>query len=132
CRGFSELTRPLLPLPHPAALPYHPALRLGFGNAFRRLETIIAQPRVGIAYTLNSKTVIRGGIGLFADQFLAALISRFFTNPPNVARFTGTSGIAAPGVPGSAFANVAASNAALQSGFTNGATLAQLQASVPG
>jgi hypothetical protein len=59
-------------------------------------------------------------------------VSRFFTNTPNVASFTATSGIAAPGVAGSAFGLTAASNAALQQDFGSGATLAQLQASVPG
>ena len=80
----------------------------------------------------NDKTVVRGGVGLFADQYQGTLASRFFTNAPNVASFTTASGIVAPGVAGSAFGNVAASNAALQSGFSNGATLAQLQAAVPG
>jgi len=49
-----------------------------------------------------------------------------------VISFTSTSGIAAPGVAGSAFGNVAASNAAFQAGFASGATLAQLQKAVPG
>jgi hypothetical protein len=96
------------------------------------LGGFVAQPRFGVAYTLDDKTVIRGGVGLFADQFAGTLVSRFFTNTPNVASFTTSSGTVAPGVAGSASANVAASNAALQAGFGNGATLAQLQASVPG
>ena len=100
--------------------------------ALRCLGAENFQPRVGLAYTVKSKTVIRAGVGLFADQFEGNLVSRFFTNTPNVANFTTASGIvAAPGTPGSMFALVAASNAALQQGFVGGATLAQLKAAVP-
>jgi hypothetical protein len=129
---FDGITSTFQALSHDVNQPYNSAIRLGLGNAFRNLDPIIVQPRIGVAYTLNSKTVLRGGVGLFSDQFLGALVSRFFTNTPNVANFTATSGIVAPGVLGSAFANVAASNAALQSEFSNGATLAQLTNAVPG
>jgi hypothetical protein len=129
---FSRLSGTFEELTHDAAQPYNSAIQLGLHNAFKNLDALVAQPRVGVAYTLNSKTVIRAGAGLFADDFPGLLTSRFFTNSPNVNSFTTTSGIAAPGVAGSAFANVAASNAAYQQGFNNGATLAQLKASVPG
>lgn len=129
---FAGLSSTFQALPHDAAQAYNTAIHLGIPNAFRGLDAINAQPRFGVAYIVDAKTVIRAGIGLFADQFAGNLSSRFFTNTPNVASFTATSGVAAPGVAGSAFAKVAASNAALQAGFANGATLAQLQASVPG
>lgn len=117
---------------HSITTPYNSTIQLGLSNAFKNLDKVVVQPRFGVAYNWDSKTVIRGGIGLFADQFQGDLSSRFFTNTPNVASFTTTTGIAAPGVAGSAFGAVAASNAALQSGFGSGATLAQLKASVPG
>jgi hypothetical protein len=41
-------------------------------------------PRVGIAYTVTKKTVIRGGVGIFADQLQGVLNERFFLNAPNV------------------------------------------------
>jgi Carboxypeptidase regulatory-like domain len=129
---FAGLTVPFEDLNHSASQPYNSAIQLGMSNAFRNLGGFVPQPRFGLAYIVNDKTVIRGGMGLFADQFAGDLSSRFFTNTPNVASFTTTSGVIAPGVPGSAFANVANSNAALQAGFANGATLAQLQAAVPG
>jgi len=118
---------------HDVTQPYNSAIQTGLYNAFKSLDYGVIQPRFGLAYTLKNKTVIRAGVGVFADQFEGNLASRFFTNTPNVASFTTGSGtVAAPGTPGSVFAIVAASNAALQSGFKNGATLAQLQASVPG
>jgi hypothetical protein len=129
---FDGLNSTFQALNHAATQPYNAAIQLGMSNAFRNLGGFLAQPRFGIAYQLDDKTVIRGGVGLFADQFAGNLASRFFTNAPNVASFTTQTGTVAPGVAGSAFANVANSNAALQSGFASGATLAQLQASVPG
>ncbi len=129
---FDGLNTTFQQLDHSAAQPYNNAIQLGMSNAFRNLGGTVAQPRFGMAYTRNSRVVFRGGVGLFADQFAGNLSSRFFTNAPNVASFTATSGIVAPGLPGSAFALVAASNAAFQQGFANGATVGQLKAQVPG
>lgn len=129
---FARLPSTFQALNHDTTQPYNAAIQTGISNAFKNLDKVVVQPRIGFAYTVKNKTVIRGGFGLFADQFTGDLSTRFFTNAPNVASFTTGSGIAAPGVAGSAFANVAASNAAFQSGFSSGATLAQLQKAVPG
>ena len=122
--SFTELT-------HDRTQPYSSVIQTGLGNAFTNFEGVVAQPRLGFAYTWKNKTAIRGGVGLFADQFQGALVSRFFTNLPNVISLTATSGVAAPAVARSAFSSLAASNAALQAGFSSGATLAQLQAIQP-
>jgi hypothetical protein len=76
--------------------------------------------------------VIRGGFGLFTDLFPAFIIDRFITNAPNVATFDSSGGAIAPTVTGSLAQQDAQSNAAFQTGFRNGATLADLQTSVPG
>jgi outer membrane receptor protein involved in Fe transport len=119
-------------LAHDATQPYNAAIQTGIYEAFKNLDSIVTQPRLGVAYTTHTKTVIRGGIGLFGDQFQGNLNTRFFTNVPNVISFTGTSGVAVPGVAGSAYSALAASNAAFQSGFASGATVAQLKTAVPG
>ena len=129
---YARLAGTFAEVDHSATQPYNSAIHLGLNNAFPNLDGLLVLPRVGVSYSVNNKTVIRGGAGLFADQLQGVLNSRFFLNAPNVASFTTTAGTIAPGAAGSAFANVAASNAALQQGFSNGATLAQLQASVPG
>ena len=36
-------------------------------------------PRVGLAYSLNDKTVLRAGYGLFYARYISAMISNFFT-----------------------------------------------------
>lgn len=129
---YSRLTGTFGELTHDITQPYNSAIHTGLHTAFKNLDGVLAQPRVGVAYTVRRKTVIRAGIGLFSDVLPGNLNSYFFTNAPNIASFSTTSGILAPGVAGSVFANVAASNAAFQSGFSNGATLAQLKAAVPG
>ena len=133
--GFNCFDRPSTTfeeVTHSASTPYNSTIQTGLNHAFKNLDFGVIQPRFGVAYTVKSKTVIRTGVGLFADQFQGNLVSRFFTNTPNVASFTTASGIvAAPGTPGSIFALVAASNAALQQGFVGGATLAQLTAAAP-
>ncbi|MCU1257295.1 MAG: TonB-dependent receptor, plug [Bryobacterales bacterium] len=40
-------------------------------------------PRIGLAYTLNEKTVLRAGYGMFHARFPASLISNLFTNNGN-------------------------------------------------
>jgi hypothetical protein len=37
-------------------------------------------PRIGIAYTLNDKTVLRAGYGMFHSRFLGSVIDNLFTN----------------------------------------------------
>ena len=129
---FNRLPSTFQALNHDVTQPYNAAIQTGLSNAFKNLDKVVVQPRIGIAYTVKNKTVIRGGFGLFADQFQGILVDRFMTNAPNVASFTTSAGNAAPGVAGSAYGNVAASSAAFQSGFASGATLAQLQKVVPG
>jgi hypothetical protein len=129
---YSRLSGTFEELTHDPTPPYNSAIHTGLSEAFKNFDNILVLPRFGFAYSLTKKTVLRGGVGLFADQLEGVLNERFFLNSPNVQSFTTSSGTVAPGVPDSAFANLAASNAAFQQGFANGATLAQLQASVPG
>jgi len=36
-------------------------------------------PRIGLAYSINSKTVVRAGYGLYYARYISAMISNFFT-----------------------------------------------------
>ncbi|HZR57957.1 MAG TPA: carboxypeptidase regulatory-like domain-containing protein [Terriglobales bacterium] len=129
---FTRLTTPFQNLTHDPNVPYNQIIKTGQSNAFSNIETAVFSPRIGLAYSLTPNTVIRGGFGLFTDLFPALIIDRFITNAPNVATFDSTGGPIAPNVPGSLAQQDAQSNAAFQAGFANGATLADLQASVPG
>jgi hypothetical protein len=127
---FTELNTPFSALIHNASIPYNQTIQTGIKQAFRDFETIVPEPRTGIAWSVTKSTVIRGGFGMFTDLYQATIADRFITNAPNVASFTATSGLVAPGNARSAMATVAASAAAFQRGFASGATLAQLQAAV--
>lgn len=131
-RCFNELGTPFAAASHSASTPYNQSIKTGLTQAFPSVEPIVPEPRVGVAWNLAKSTVIRGGVGLFSDLYQGLIADRFITNSPAEASFTTTSGLVALNNSGSIFANVANSAHAFQSGFANGATLAQLQAQVPG
>jgi hypothetical protein len=134
CAGhcFNEMLSTFGQVNHSATTPYNSVIHTGLGDAFPSVEPIVPEPRIGFAYSLTGSTVIRGGAGFFTDLYQAVVADRLITNSPGVATFSTTSGLVALNNPNSAFAKVQSSAAAFHSGFANGATLAQLQASVPG
>jgi hypothetical protein len=129
---FNELLVPFGQLTHDVNTPYNQAIHTGLANAFPSVEAIVPEPRIGVAYNVTPHTVLRGGFGIFSDLYQGLLGDRFLSNTPAVTAYSTSSGLVALNDPGSIFAITANSNAAFQKGFANGATLAQLQASVPG
>ncbi len=130
---FNELaSQPFGQLTHDATVPYNSAIRTGLKQAFPDVEPVVVAPRVGFAYNPTPSTVIRGGFGIFSDLYQGLIADRLITNAPAVSSFTTTDGLVALNNPNSVFSAVANSNAALQSGFASGATVAQLKATVPG
>jgi hypothetical protein len=115
------------------SVPYNTTLQTGQKHNFIGLEGIVTEPRFAFAFSPRGegKTVVRGGIGLFANTFAASITSNVFGNSPN--KFsptvkTGTVGLA--DTPSSSQAAALASNIAFQDGFFSGATLTQLQTAV--
>ena len=129
---FTELLQPFGSADHTVTTPYNQAIHSGLSQAFPSIESVVPEPRVGVAWNVAKNTVIRGGVGLFSDLYQGLIADRFITNSPVVASFTTSNGLAALNNPNSIFASVSNSAAAFQSGFNNGATLAQLKAQVPG
>ena len=131
---FSELTGPFTSLLHNASIPYNQVIRTNVKNAFPAIDAIVPEPRFGFAYSVDEKTVIRGGIGMFSDLYQPLIATRFEQNFPGVASFSTPGGqiVAQGNVTNGAQATVANSANALLSGFNSGATLAGLKASVPG
>jgi Carboxypeptidase regulatory-like domain/TonB-dependent Receptor Plug Domain len=116
------------------SVPYNSTLQTGLNKNFKGFEGIVTEPRFALAYSPRGegKTVIRGGIGLFANTIQGSITSSVFGNAPN--KFsptvsTGTVGLAA--TTGSSQAAATASNQAFQTGFSQGYTLTQLRAAVP-
>jgi hypothetical protein len=129
---FNELGVPFQQADHSATTPYNASIHTGLSQAFPSVEPVVVTPRIGFAWNVTKNTVIRGGFGMFTDLYQGLIADRFFTNSPAVASFTTGAGLVALNNPNSSFAIVANSAKAFQSGFATGATLAQLQAAVPG
>ncbi len=114
-------------------IPYNQSISTGLSNAFKSVDAIVIQPRVGLVISPSQKwgTVIRGGFGTFSDLAPGTLASSVFNNSPNVftpsVRF-GAIDVAADS--GSSQAAAIATNAAFRSGFSNGSTLAQIQSAL--
>ena len=125
---FARLQGPFGTVTHDVNVPYNQTIQTGLSSAFSSVEKAVFSPRFGFAYSPNSTLVIRGGFGIFDDLFPAVAVDRFITNAPNVNSFS--SGVLgaeslAPGA-GSVYSEADASNAAFQSGFASGATLADV------
>jgi hypothetical protein len=111
--------------------PYNTTISAGHGSFVPQMEAAIVQPRGGFNLDLrgDGKTVIRGGIGLFSDDFPGLILEQAFLSFPN--RYaahvpTGTIGAAA----GSAKAIAASSANAVLKGFSQGQSFNQISASL--
>ncbi len=115
-------------------VPYNQTLQTGQRKNFQQFEGVITEPRLGFAYSPfgQGNTVVRGGIGLFANTIAASIAASVFGNSPY--KFTplvttGTVGLSPSA--GTAQTNAVASDNAFETGFAAGYTLTQLQAAVP-
>ncbi|HEX2663732.1 MAG TPA: carboxypeptidase regulatory-like domain-containing protein [Candidatus Acidoferrum sp.] len=139
---FARLQNPFESISHDATIPYNQVIVTGLNQAFPTLEKVVFSPRGGFAYNVVNGLVIRGGVGLFTDLYPGELADRYITNAPNVTSFTISATNAnnnIPIAPGTTlngvqdgFSQAAASNTALRNAFTNGGTLASIQALLPG
>jgi hypothetical protein len=116
------------------AVPYNATLQTGLHQNFKDFEGIVTEPRFAVAYSPrgDGRTVIRGGVGLFANTIQGSITANVFGNPPN--KFTptvSTGTVGLTGTSGSAESAAASSNQAFQTGFAQGETLPEIRASLP-
>jgi Carboxypeptidase regulatory-like domain len=116
-----------------ANVPYNTTIQTGLNKTFADLEGIVYEPRLGVAWSPRGegRTVIRGGVGLFANTFAGNVAANIFGNAPN--KFTPTvsyGDVALSTDPNSSQAVAIASNQAFQDGFSHGDNLTDLQAAL--
>ena len=121
-------------LNHDINVPYNQAIQTGQEHAFRNIEAIAWQPRIGFAYTPfgNNSTAIRGGVGIFSDLFPGVFAEYFSRNTPGVNSFTLLGTPADPSLPNSSHAQATAINTAFVNAFNNGGTFQSISDTLSG
>jgi hypothetical protein len=134
---FARLANQFSRISHDINQPYNAAIQTGLHQALPDFQAISWEPRIGFAWQpLGSKTVIRGGMGIFADLFPGTMATSFDTNSPLKNTFVIPGGVGsgvpiAPGVAGDAASLAMASNTAFVNGFKAGESYPTIAASVP-
>lgn len=109
-------------------VPYNQTITTGLHNEYQSLESIVWEPRFGFAWKADSKTVVRGGIGLFATLFSGSSAANIFSNAPS--KFSPSVHFGEVGLPtdpnSSAYAAYAAYNT-FTTGFGAGDNLTGIQ-----
>ncbi|ACO31975.1 MULTISPECIES: carboxypeptidase regulatory-like domain-containing protein [Acidobacterium] len=108
---------------------YNAAISDNLAHPYPNIESVIFQPRLGFNYdvTGDGHTVVRGGIGLFADLPPDLILDSLIQNFPNVYAATVQTGdVADASSPTSAGYYATQSDILLENGFANGATATQL------
>ena len=109
--------------------PYNATLSTGHSNLVPTIEAAVVQPRFGFNLDIHGdgKTVVRGGVGLFADNFPALITEQTFLSFPNrYFAFVPTGTVAQDA--GSAHAFAQGSAQAVLKGFSQGASFNQISA----
>ena len=127
---FARLSNSFLAISHDPTEPYNQAIQTRLHQALPNYQSVAWEPRFGFAWQPlgTHNTVVRGGIGIFADIFPGTVASSFDTNSPLKNEFVASGLQLAPGLPGSAQSATTASNAAFLSGFNSGLNIGQIEA----
>jgi hypothetical protein len=123
--GFDNVTADL-------TTPYNSVIKSGLHQAFNGLQTVGIDPRIGFTFSPpnHSKTVLRGGFGMFTDAFPAYVADEMLGNPPFSVQFA-ASGLSAPTVPGNVLDSLASSNSAFQTAYASGGSYNSISAIDP-
>ena len=109
--------------------PYGGSVLANQPDAFNGVESVIAQGRVGFNYSLtdDGHTVVRGGVGMFADTPAQQFLDTYLENFPQLFNATVLNGHVANASSTTSSGYFAAqSSAAAKNGFTNGLTPVQI------
>ena len=137
CRNncFSQLTGPFASVPDPAGtVPYNQFIKTGLSQPFKDVDAINFSPRFGFAWSPrgSDKTVVSGGIGIFYDALAQGLVESAFQNMPGYTDYRVADGLWADPGPNGGLAQLKASAAALDAGFSAGASYSTLHTQTGG
>ncbi len=109
---------------------YNQQFKYNLANAFTHYQPFMIEPRVGFTWSpsTSSKSVLRGGVGIFTDVFPGTIADNMLYNPPlTMAFFVANSGMAVnPTDPTSAQSQMAGANQTFQKGFPKGESYDQM------
>ncbi|HEV2289185.1 MAG TPA: carboxypeptidase-like regulatory domain-containing protein [Candidatus Acidoferrales bacterium] len=109
-------------------IPYNQSIKINQEHALSGLHSVVYEPRIGFAWQpkwLGTKTVLRGGGGLFYNMLPMSIVTPFAENPPFGATFTSTNDflVTTTGATGSSiFSDVKGANTVFQQGFYSSET----------
>ena len=108
--------------------PVNQAIVTGQHTAFPSVSAVVAQPKIGFAWSPfagKKATVIRGGAGIFADALPTGAIDNFMAQAPLDPQFISGGRVPlSPAEAGNVFAASNASNASFVANFANGGAVA--------
>ncbi len=130
---------PFNELPHGADIPYNQSFQTGLTSIIPGVEKVVFQPRFGLAWSPDSKSVIRAGVGLFSDLYPGTILSTIDTNFPQVNLWNVPGGTLAwdlnspstTAFPTSGVALVQQCNSVFTSNYYNGGNLPTYMAAAP-
>jgi hypothetical protein len=131
---FSYLDSQWDELNHSASVPYNQVLVANQHHALTGFQALSWQPRIGFAWQprgISQNTVIRGGVGIFADLFPGTVVDDFSENIPGGGFYTVAMDNLAPQETTNMFKDAAGANSTFMSGYPAGQTVAQMEAANP-
>ncbi len=131
---FANSVVPFGSLDHDVTIPYNQAIATGLHQVLTGMTNLEWQPRLSFAWQpfgSSKKTVLRGGAGIFYDNYPGTIADNLSQNPPLLNGFVVANDNIANTETTNLFLDASNSNAAFLAGFKSGETLGQIEAAVP-
>ena len=126
---YASLTSDFASLSTSTSTPFNKLINSGQYDALKNFQKVGYEPRVGFAWSpagTGTKTVVRGGFGIFADSFPAQIADSLLNNAPNNVQISIGGGALNPANPTSNAIAAGQAAATLKAGFAGGGSSASL------